>query len=294
MANGFVQQDAGPAGAEHHAHLAGRGGPGFEIGQRSLDRVIHIGIDLGFIKISQAEAAATAARADLPAGHTGDFLLGNHRHAQAHQRPHIGCQCAVSTRHQHHVVFAGQAGHDLHNTRVLGLGEFFNPLQQLDFGGAVQGGNRVNVPVKRTAAGDLARRGLDTAGPVGSRDGAHGAGGIEQGGFGNIIRVSKRRFFAADGAHADTLVNAEGARFDNALFQAPAFAAGVLKVKVCVVHAIRRNFAEGAAQMSLAQSERRQQEFVGNCQTLGRGIHLHSGTGSSRTMVSTGRGRGFE
>ena len=55
VADGFVQQHAGPAGAEHDAHLAGLGGAGFEVGQRCLDRVIHIALDHAVVEVAEAE-----------------------------------------------------------------------------------------------------------------------------------------------------------------------------------------------------------------------------------------------
>jgi hypothetical protein len=49
---------------------------------------------------------------------------------------------------------------------------------------------------------------------------------------GDVVRVGKRGFLAADGPHAHALVDAEGAGLDDALFQAPALGAGVLEVQV--------------------------------------------------------------
>jgi hypothetical protein len=61
------------------------------------------------------------------------LLLGDHGHAQAHQRAHVGGARAVGARHQHHVVFGGQAGHHLHDARVLGARQLLHLLQQATF-----------------------------------------------------------------------------------------------------------------------------------------------------------------
>ena len=139
MADGLVQQDAGPARAEHHSHLARWRRPGHQVGQGGLHRFVDIAADAGVVKISQAEAATAAGRAHLASA----FLLGNHRHRQAHQRAHISGQRAVGTGHQHHVVLAGQTGHHLHHARVFAPRELLNPPQKRHLGGAVQAGNGV-------------------------------------------------------------------------------------------------------------------------------------------------------
>jgi hypothetical protein len=42
VAHGFMQQYARPAAAQHHRHRTGRGGAGFQIGERLLHGGIHI------------------------------------------------------------------------------------------------------------------------------------------------------------------------------------------------------------------------------------------------------------
>ena len=133
VADGLVQQDAGPARAEHHSHLARWRWPGHQVGQGRLHRFIDIAADAGIVKVSQAEAATATGRAHLAPA----FLLGNHRHRQAHQRAHISGQRAVGTGHQHHVVLAGQTGHHLHHARVFAPRELLNPPQKRHLGGAV-------------------------------------------------------------------------------------------------------------------------------------------------------------
>ena len=139
MTYSLVQQNAGPARAQYHGHLAGWRRPGHQVGQGGLHRFVDIAADAGVVKISQAEAATAAGRAHLASA----FLLGNHRHRQAHQRAHISGQRAVGTGHQHHVVLAGQTGHHLHHARVFAPRELLNPPQQRHLGGAVQAGNGV-------------------------------------------------------------------------------------------------------------------------------------------------------
>ena len=146
-----MQQDAGPARAQHHGHFTCRRGARIQIGQRGIHSVVHVLADLRIVKIIEPKAATAAARANLAAA----LLLGNHGHAQAHHWAHVGGKRAVGPRDHHHIVFTGQTSHDLHDARVFGLGEFFHFFQQFDLGCAAQAGDWIQVGVKRTAGGNF-------------------------------------------------------------------------------------------------------------------------------------------
>ena len=145
MAHGFVQQHAGPAGAKHHGHFACRRGARLQVGEGRAHGFVHILRDLLIAEIGQAKTATAAGRAHL----TPALLLGDHGDGKTHQRPHVGSQRAIGAGDQHHVVLAGQAGHDLDDTRVLGAGQGFDLAQQLDLGRAVQRGDGVRAGVER-------------------------------------------------------------------------------------------------------------------------------------------------
>ena len=270
MAHGFVQEDAGPARAQHHCHFASRGGAGFQVGQGSVHRLVHILAQLCVIEIRQTKAATTAGRAHFAAA----VLLGNHGDRQAHQRAHIGGQRAVGTGHQHHVVFTGQARHHLRHAGVLGAGALLQALQQGHLGGAVQRSNGVYTLVKAAAGGNLFGGYAHTASLRHGRNGTHGARGIQQRGQRNVIRIRKSGLFAAHGAHAHALVNAERAGLHNALFQAPALAARVLEVQIGIVHLVGTDFRQRTGQVALVQPKRRQQQFTGDINALGGGCAL--------------------
>ena len=44
VADGFVQQHAVPAGAQHHVHLAGGAGDGVQVHERLAQRLVHLGL----------------------------------------------------------------------------------------------------------------------------------------------------------------------------------------------------------------------------------------------------------
>ncbi len=107
---------------------------------------------------------------------------------------------------------------------------------------------------------------LDATALASGGNGAHGAGGVEQRGFGDVVGVGEGGFLAGDGAHAHALVDAEAAGLDDALFEAPAFAARVLEVQVGVVDAVLRDDAQGVQQGRFVQTIRREQQVTGGLQ----------------------------
>jgi len=60
------------------------------------------------------------------------------------------------------------------------------------------------------------------------------------------------------------LVDAEGTRFNNALFQTPTLSAGVLKIQVCFIDFMRFDGGEHVDQVGLIQAKRLQQKAAGN------------------------------
>ena len=268
VAHGFVQQHAGPAIAQHHGHLACGRGAGFEVDERGRHGFLHIAFDHGVVKISQAKATTAAGTAHFAAA----VLLGDHRQGQTNQRAHIGRQRAIGAGHHDHVVFGGQARHDLHNAGVFSTCDFFHMAQQVHFGRAVECRHRVQRGVERTAGRNLSRWYLDALVLRGRGNRAHRHGRIHQGGFGNVIGVGKGGFLARNGPHTHTLVDAEAASLDDALFQAPAFGAGVLKVKIGVIDRVRLDGVQGLSQMGFVKTKRVKQQGLGRGQAFNGGF----------------------
>ena len=233
-----------------------------------MDRVIDVTVHHGLVKIGQSKTATAAATARLSAL----ALLGNHRHRQAHQGPNVSGQRAVGARHHHHVVFGGQTGHDLHNARVFGAGQLFDFAQQFDFGRAVHAAHGVHGRVERSAGRHFAGRHFDAPVLRRAANAAYGQGRVHQGGQGNIVGISKGGFLARHSAHTHALVDAETAGFDNALFQAPAFRAGVLKVQIRIVNLVRFDGRQGLRQMRFVQTKRFKQEGPGRGQAFESGF----------------------
>src|SRR5690348_2141219 len=86
VANSLVEQDSRPAGAEHHRHLAGRRGDGFEIGQRLAERNVDRTVPLGFFEQASVEIAAAQA---VIAGLAASVLLRDDLDAETHERTDV-------------------------------------------------------------------------------------------------------------------------------------------------------------------------------------------------------------
>ena len=106
VADRLVQQDAGPAAAEHHLHLAGRRRHALEIDQRLAQRLVH--------RRAPARLARDLLVGEPPAGAVAAGLapaigLDHHRHVEPHQRAEIGDAGAVGAHDLHRLPLAGDA-----------------------------------------------------------------------------------------------------------------------------------------------------------------------------------------
>ena len=145
MADRLVQQDAGPAGAEHHLHLARRGGDAVEVQKRlaqrlvggtSPDRRVH------YMAVAEPAAGAMAA-CFAPA-----VLLDDHGDVQPHERPQIGDPAAIGAENLHRLPLAIHRGHHLGDARVLGAGISVDLRQQRRANGELAAAQGVLVAVE--------------------------------------------------------------------------------------------------------------------------------------------------
>ena len=75
-------------------------------------------------------------------------------------------------------------------------------------------------------------------------DNADGLGGTVDRIDTQTVRIGKSGFFARNSPHAHTLIDLETARFDNTLFQVPAFKSSALAVDVGVIDVMRADDAQ--------------------------------------------------
>ncbi len=101
--------------------------------------------------------------------------------------------------------------------------------------------------------------GLHLAAAAVLRDGAGGAGGLDQRRQRDLVRVGEAGLLAADGAHADALIDAERALLDDAVLEAPGLGAGGLEVHVREIESAIHELSQGRLQLRVAETPRGQQ-----------------------------------
>ena len=116
VADGLVQQDTRPAGTQHHRHGTRRRIDRIEVNQCLAHRLVRISPGTILIKKEAVIGAPATTGTGL---FTATVLLDNDGHITTHQRPHIGCQRAITDGHHHDLVDTGQANDHFLDTRIL-------------------------------------------------------------------------------------------------------------------------------------------------------------------------------
>src|SRR6185295_2542930 len=168
--------------------------------------------------------------------------LRDYLHRQAHERPHIGGERAVGARDQHDLVLAAEARDDLGDARVERAALALELLEQLHLVDGFERGHRIDRAVQGNRHLALIR-----FHPVGFSGRRYGAGRLRrvlQGVEADLVGVGEGGLLARDRAHADTLLDVEASRLDDAFLEAPALVARVLEVEVRVVDLVRGERAE--------------------------------------------------
>ena len=154
VADRFVQQHAGPAGAEHDRHFAGRRGDRFEIDQRLRERDVDRPVPL---RVLEQLAVEVAPAEPVIAGLAAAVLLGDDLHAEPDQRPDVGGDEAVGADDVDHAPAGGERDADLGDARVARAGRGVDPLAQRDLVGERNQAQRIVGAVHRLV-GALRRR----------------------------------------------------------------------------------------------------------------------------------------
>ena len=249
VADGFVEQHARPAGAEHHRHRPGRRRHRIQIDQRRAHGFL--GMALGGIGVEQpsgVEASAAAAEAALSA----PVLLGDHGHVETRQRTHVGAQRAIGGHHQTGLVLESDAHGDFLHSRILGAGKGVDAPQQVDFGVFAGGGDGIHRGVAHWRLG--ARSRLHCARAAAAGNAARRVGGVRKRRQGDVVGVGEARLLAADGAHPDAPIDAEGAALHGAVLQHPRLSTRDLKEQLAGVDAARRQAAKEPRDIAIADA----------------------------------------
>ena len=129
VADRFVQQHAGPAGAEQYGHFASRGGNAFQIdqglGQSRVDRAIpSFGLEQVVVQPPSTHAEG--------AGLAPAVLLDDDRDIEPHQRTDVASDKAIGADDLDDRPTCGKAGRNLHHARIAGACCRVDHLQQTD------------------------------------------------------------------------------------------------------------------------------------------------------------------
>jgi hypothetical protein len=140
----FVQQNAGPAGAEHHVHLSGWGGDRIQVHLRLAEcfvdlRLPRIGFDIGGI--------AGAAAGTVAAGFHAVAIGADDRDVDAHERANVAATFAVCADDLHRLPFSGNRCRELRDAVIQRPCVIVHVFQQFDLGREIELAERVGVGI---------------------------------------------------------------------------------------------------------------------------------------------------
>ncbi|EAR49629.1 hypothetical protein OG2516_15109 [Oceanicola granulosus HTCC2516] len=231
VADRLVQQDAGPAGAEHHVHHAGRGGLGLEVDQRDAQRLAGGGLpEAGVDQPEQAGAPAGAVVAALAAA----VLLDMDHHVEPRHRADVGDEIALGPQDHHFLVRGGEGCRDLHDPGIEVAGEGVDLAQQRHLAGEGGVEHRVGVGIERAVGagrGGGHRAAALAHGEAGGGDGAAQGVLVDGGGVGVARRL------AADRAQPEALGGVVTGGAQSAVVERQHLGAAALEEQLAVVGA---------------------------------------------------------
>ncbi len=251
VADRLVQQDAGPAGAEHDGHRAGGRVARARLSSAWSTACCGVALEHRVGEIAVVEAPAAAGVALLAPA----VLLDDHGERHAHQRPHVGGEHAVAARDQDRLVLAGERRHHLRDARIARARHALEPLEQRHL--AVLGERWPPDRAARTARARRRRRPSGATADCPWRPIARTAraASLERGER-DVVGIRERLLVAVHGAHADAAVDVERARLDDAFLEAPALDARVLEIEVGEVDVVRVDRREHARQLARRRGRR--------------------------------------
>ena len=234
VADGLVQHDARPAGAEHDVEGAGRRGDGAKVGARLRQRLVGDRLPgLGDHEVAEAGAPAGAEGATLLAL----ALAADDGDVDAHQRPDVAHQPPVGPQDLDRLPLRPEGRGDLPHVLALAADIGVDLLQQLHLRLEARRGDRVFVAVE-LAVGAGGRLGDDAAvAGLDRRDGGRGTlqrPGREFAGMGEADRL------AGDGPQAEALVGGEVAGAQAAVVEDQRFLFAGLQIEFAIVGAVQR------------------------------------------------------
>ena len=145
VANRFVQQNAGPAGAKHHIEHASGGWHGIKVDQSYAQRLAQQGLPVFGLQQPRQPIPPAAARAPLFAF---AMRLDNHRHIHPRHRADIGKTQAFGAQNFDLLQACRKGGRYLHHARIKRASEGVDLFQQVDLHCKCGVSHRIGVAIK--------------------------------------------------------------------------------------------------------------------------------------------------
>ena len=249
VADGFVQQHAGPAGAEDDFHLSGRSFAGIELQDRLAGGFF--GEVFGSLFAEEEVEGYTASAAGAAASGIG-FCLGDAGNVHAGQRLRVFRKSAIGADHQNVAQFVVIAGANFLDARIVGAGGLVGAHDQFNFGGdlSVHRRQRDRIEAARLLFLESDRRSL--CGAAGNQ--SRSAGGVQNALRGKIVGIGIAGALAGDHADATSGGNPLRGRLHHGFIHHQRSGRKILKIKVGVVAARRKRRRQVALQIALRQA----------------------------------------
>ena len=253
----FVQQDARPAVAEHHRHLARRRIACRQIQERLVDRTHRI-FSRNLIREVAVIGATAAARRSLLAT---AVLFHDDVHRHAHERTHVGGHEAVAARDHDGFVFGRERRHYLHDARIARSGDLLDAFEERHLRRIFQGRQRITPVVQRVRHGRVAQ--WRDGGLALAPDGPRCARGFFERLQRDVVGVGEGLLLALHGTHAHAAIDIERARLDDAFLEVPALDARILEIQVGEIDVVAVDGGQHAVEPGGIQARGSKQEAGG-------------------------------
>ncbi|MNQ89156.1 hypothetical protein D3C85_1044540 [compost metagenome] len=239
VADGFVQQDAGPAGAEDHVHLARRAVDGVEVDQGLAQGLVDLALPaVGGEPGLEAGAAAGAGRGALALA----VALDRDRDVDADQGPYVAEQSPVGAQDLDRATLADDGGRDLNHARVAGAGPGVDFRQQFDLVREAGRGEGIDLVIELLIGGARGLGGVAGIAALGQRG---AVGGAADGGGGNLVGVGVAGGLARHDAQAEALDGVVRRALQTPVVKDQGFALGLLQKQLAVVGAGQGRLQDG-------------------------------------------------
>ena len=270
VTDGLMEQNAGPARAEHDGHFARgrrhRGKIDQGLAQRLVGRGLPgLGPQIKFIAGAPAGTIAAAFHAAILLDHDGDV--------QPDEGADIGRALAVAAQDLDSLPAAAERGRNLAHPRVLCPDIGVQIGEQRGLGRECHAGQRVVLAIE---AAVRARRGLGQCAAAPAMHSLHCLGGARHRRLAQVAGMGKARRLAGDRAQAETLGRIEAGALQLAVVETQRLRLAVFQEHLAILGAAERLGGE-ALDARAIESGLGEKEIVG----LGKRVHsIHSEFGS--------------